>query len=56
MKTVIKNIPKHKIPGPDGFTGEFYQMVREELTTYPAQTLPKIELEEQFQTHFMRPP
>ena len=31
IKTVIKNLPKHKIPGPDGFTGEVYQILREEL-------------------------
>ena len=32
IKTVIKNLSTNKCPGPDGFTGKFSEIFREELT------------------------
>ena len=54
IESVIKNVPTNRIPGPDSFTGEFYQRWKEELIPLLLKLYQKIEKEGKLPSTFYK--
>ena len=54
IEFVVKNLPTKKTPGPDDFTGTFYQIFKEEIMLIIHKLLQKMEEREYFSTNSIR--
>jgi hypothetical protein len=55
IDAAIKSLPKKKSSGPDGFSAEFYQTIKEELKSTLLKLFHEIEREGTLLTHFIKP-